>query len=125
MRKSLFILTILSVLLSCNSKNKKNSIEKKTWIYLEIDSKRYSDSDAKYGEISLKDLNSIKENSKPEKLIMISNARYNDDSDGKVKDVSDIGNEKGTFFYRIKDISYLEILKRDPINTKVEILKEE
>tara|TARA_R100001369_G_scaffold85610_1_gene119402 strand:+ start:278 stop:586 length:309 start_codon:yes stop_codon:yes gene_type:complete len=91
---------------------------KKKWIYIEIG----QDTDTKYGEISLDHLNLINDNENSEKIIMISNARYIDELDSIVKKVSEYDEHKsGTFYYKIKTIDYLEVLKKDPFETKVEI----
>ena len=116
--KKVLGLIILSIILSCNNEKKENSIEVKTWVYLETED---SDGDAIYGEITQEHLNWVKENTNSDKLMMISNARYIDVKDSLVKDFSINGNEKGTFFYKIKNISYIEMLLEDPINTKVNV----
>ncbi|MEO1013375.1 MAG: hypothetical protein AAFX53_18930 [Bacteroidota bacterium] len=113
----------LCVMLSCKNEKQVNSIEDKSWIYLEIGEREDLNDDALYGEISQKHLNWIKDDTKSEKLIMISKARYIDKKDSMVKDISLNSNEKGTFFYKIKDINYIEILKGDPINTKVDLIE--
>ena len=124
MKIKILVLIFLSLLFSCNDKKNMNSIVKKAWIYLEIEIKGSPKEDAIYGQISETDLNLIKENSKSEKLIMITNVRYNDEEKSIVKDISVNSNDIGTSFYRIKNINYLEILKNDPMNTKVELLND-
>jgi hypothetical protein len=123
MKKKLLLLIILSTLFSCNSEKEKTLIEKKIWVYLEIEKKGDSLEDAIYGEVSENDLNLFKSNSESKKLFMIINTRYNDSADSIVKDLSINSIDNGTYFYRIKNINYLKILEGDPINTKVELLK--
>jgi len=113
-------MTLIISFTSCNLEKKHEALTEKKWIYIEIG----QDTDAKYGEISLDHLNLIKNNENSEKIIMISNARYIDELDSIVKKVSEYdGNEVGTFFYKIKTIDYLEVLKKDPFDTKVEIVE--
>ena len=101
MKKVIFISVILLFLFNC----KKNKVEKegKTWVYIEISFKGKEVDDVIYGEIDLEDLKLIEQNSTSEKLIKVSEGRFID-KDSLVKKVSDGGNEKGTIFYRIKNI---------------------
>jgi hypothetical protein len=122
--KKIFLLILLTSFVSCKFNESKKTNNEKTWIYIEIGKNEDNDSDAKYGEISNKHLELIKENKNGEKLIMISNARYNDEVDSIVKSVSSEGNQKGIFYYKVNSINYLEVLKNDPINNKTELMKE-
>ena len=111
-------MTLIASFTSCNLEKKHEALTEKKWIYIEIG----EDTDTKYGEISLDHLDLINNNENSEKIIMISNARYIDELDSIVKKVSEYdGNKSGTFFYKIKTIEYLEVLKKDPFGTKVEI----
>ncbi|WP_353777679.1 hypothetical protein [Winogradskyella sp. 3972H.M.0a.05] len=121
--KKILSLIILSTLISCKSEKKESSKEIKSWVYIEMGSEEDSNNDAVYGEISQEHLNFLKDNTKSDKLIMISNARFIDAKDSIVKDVASGTNEKGTLFYKIKTINYIELLKEDPINTKVDLIE--
>ncbi|MBA6156470.1 hypothetical protein H3Z83_08095 [Tenacibaculum sp. S7007] len=121
MKKNLCLI-VLSILLSCKSEKQEKPIEVKSWIYLEMGSKEDSNNDAVYGEISQKHLSFLRDNTKSEKLIMISNARFID-KDSIIKDVTEGTNEKGILFYKIKTINYVEVLKEDPINKKNDYIK--
>ena len=123
MRK-IILPVLLTFFISCNFTETNKTTNEKKWIYIEIGKSKDNDSDAKYGEISIEHLDLIKQNDNLEKIIMISNTRYNDEKDSIVKDVTDEGNQNGTFYYKIKDINYIEILKNDPINTKVKLMDE-
>lgn len=120
--KKIFFIFILTALISCDNKSKNEN--KKKWVYIEIGSLNDFDNDAKYGEISINHLNLIQDNENGDKIIMISNARYNDEKELIVKEVAEDGNQNGTFFYKIKNINYIEILKEDPINRKVKLMDE-
>jgi hypothetical protein len=116
--RRIFLMTLILSFTSCDFEKKDEALTEKKWIYIEIG----QDEDAKYGEISIDHLNLIENNKNSEKIIMISNARYIDELDSIVKKVSEYdGNKSGTYFYKIKTINYLEILKKDPFNTKVEL----
>tara|TARA_B100000809_G_C14957376_1_gene466095 strand:+ start:67 stop:441 length:375 start_codon:yes stop_codon:yes gene_type:complete len=124
MKKKLLLLIIFSTLLSCNTEKEKAPIEKKIWVYLEIEKKGEELEDAIYGEITKNDIKLFQDNSKSEKLFMIINTRYNDATDSIIKDLSENSIDNGTYFYRIKNINYLKIIKNDPINTKVDLQQE-
>ena len=111
MKRSIFIIIVLSLLFAC--KTEKTELKQKKWVYLEAGPHGI------YGEISQEDLNNIKNKSDLDKLILVENVRFID-NDSIVRDISIDSNEKGTSFYKIKNINYMEILKNDPINTKVE-----
>ncbi len=111
-------MTLILSFTSCNFEKKHEALTEKKWIYIEIG----QDTDAKYGEISLEHLDLINNNDNSEKIIKISNARYIDELDSIVKRVSEYDeNKSGTFFYKIKTIEYLEVLKKDPFGNKVEL----
>jgi|TARA_B110000908_G_C10096723_1_gene376660 hypothetical protein len=121
MKKKLLHLIIFSTLLSCSIEKEKTPIEKKIWVYLEIEKNGDELEDAIYGEISENDIKLFQDNSKSEKLFMIMNTRYNDATDSIIKDLSENSIDNGTYLYRIKNINYLKIIKSDPINTKVDL----
>ena len=88
------------------------------WIYVEVGGDRKDLTDFLYGQVLKKDLDNFKTNSESEKLFFIKNVRIIGDDD-IVKDISINSNQTGSYFYKIKQIKYLEILKKDPINLKV------
>ncbi len=120
-RRILLTLLIASLLVGCDNPTTKENDKRKTWVYLTV---TYDTTDGEitnylYGKITQKDLHNIKTKSNSEELFEISESRYIDD-DGMVIGYQE-DNETGTFYYRLKNVVYMEILQSDPINTKVEI----
>lgn len=116
MIKKICFLTFIIFVLSC--KKNVNTLPSETlWVYVQVGVEGESFNDNIYGEISKTDLNEFGVNSKSEKLFFISNVRVID-NDSIIKDISVDSNEKGSYYYKIKEIKYLEILKKDPINSK-------
>ena len=105
--------------MACHDKSSNSQSEKKVWVYFNIGEKDDPSSYGVYGEISQKDLDFIKLNSTSKKLISVEKIRFID-NDSIIKDVSIDSNEKGVEFYQIKEINYLEVLKKDPLNTKTD-----
>ena len=116
MKKFTIILIIMSIIVSCTNFSGDNDIvNKKTWVYLEIFyiTKNDTTSNYIYGKIDQKDMSKIKSQKNSESLFELTEGRYLDNND-KVHTFEN-DKESGTFFFRIKDIVYLEIQKYDPL----------
>jgi|TARA_B110000908_G_C10195893_1_gene422860 hypothetical protein len=98
---------------SCKNQDKPN---KKVWVYLETYYITKNDTTANYcyGKIHQSDLNKIKSQGDSKGMFELTDGRYLDD-DQKVHDYSD-SEESGVFFFRFKDVVYIEIQKQDPLN---------
>ena len=103
--------------MACHDKSGSSQSEKNIWIYFDIGEKGSPSSYGVYGKITKNDLEFIELNSTSKRLISVANIRFID-TDSIIKDVSINSNEKGNAFYKVEEISYLEVLKNDPLNTK-------
>ena len=123
MKKYLLFLFSSIFFIACNDKSVNNQSDKMVWVYFEVGSEKDYISAGVYGEIAQKDLDFIKLNSTSEKLLSVEKIRFIV-SDSLVKDISVNSNEEGTALYQIKKINYLEILKKDPLDTKTNFYNE-
>ena len=117
MKKIGFVLLFIVFFTSCKNEVTEFT-EENVWVYLEVGVGRKNVTDFIYGQVLKKDLDNFKTKNESEKLFFIKNVRVIGDDD-IVKDVSVDSNETGSYFYKIKQIKYLEILKKDPIHLKV------
>lgn len=123
MKKLIVALVLFIILISCKNQLSETN-EETLWVYIEVGIEGKKFTDFLYGQILKKDINFLKVNSDSEKLFFIKNVRIIGDDD-IVKDISLNSNETGSYFYRVKEIKYLEILKKDPIHLKVKTVPTE
>ena len=123
MKKLIVALVLFIILISCENQLSETN-EETLWVYIEVGIEGKKFTDFLYGQILKKDINFLKVNSDSEKLFFIKNVRIIGDDD-IVKDISLNSNETGSYFYRVKEIKYLEILKKDPIHLKVKTVPTE
>lgn len=109
---------------SCNQNSNTNKSSEKVWVYLEVEYtiKKDTTADFIFGRISKADLEKFEEKTSKTDLFKLTDARYIND-DNEVRDVQEI-NEEGTFYYRFKDIVYMELQKTDPLLYKEEKIAE-
>ena len=120
--KNYFLVFILFIF-SCKKYDNHLSNEK-SWVYVQVGIDGDSYTDNIYGQILKSDLNDFSLNSsKSEKLFFISNVRIIG-KDSIIKDISVNSNELGSYYYKINNIKYLEVLKKDPINLKTNYILE-
>tara|TARA_R100001369_G_scaffold14013_2_gene28372 strand:+ start:2657 stop:2989 length:333 start_codon:yes stop_codon:yes gene_type:complete len=107
------------LIIGCNNQDKPN---KKVWVYLESHNIIKNDTTAhyNYGKIHQSDLDKIKSQSTSKGLFELTDGRYLDD-DQKVHDYSD-DIENGVFFFRFKDVVYIEIQKYDPLKANTDTI---
>jgi len=112
MLKFIFVFIGSFLVLSCADSTLKN---KKTWVYLEVYNITQNDTtvDYVYGKLRDTDLEKIKSQSSSEDLFELTDGRYLDDN--QIPHDFSEENETGSFLYRIKHITYLEIQKGDPL----------
>ena len=123
MKKLIVALVLFIILISCKNQLSETN-EETLWVYIEVGIEGKKFTDFLYGQILKKDINFLKVNSDSEKLFFIKNVRIIGDDD-IVKDISLNSNETGSYFYKVKEIKYLEILKKDPIHLKVKTVPTE
>lgn len=118
--KKIGFLLLLFIMFFTSCKNMVTEFEQENvWVYVEVGLDRKNVTNFLYGQVLKKDIDNFKTNSESEKLFFIKNVRIIGDDD-IIKDISLDSNEKGSYFYKVKQIKYLEILKNDPIHLKVD-----
>jgi hypothetical protein len=115
MKKQILILLTFIFIFSCNQPSNSLKSGEKVWVYLEIFSDVKKDITEHYifGKIDKTDLENFELNKSNTNLFKLTDGRYIDDND-KIRDVQEL-NEKGTYYFRFKDVIYVEVLNSDPL----------